>query len=84
MLNSFFRRKVSYKHHTYSSQSQSDAQFSQNDTPFSQNDMPFSQETLQDNNESQPNHGPQQESITSTCQSKEEEIPGELCFLFIN
>lgn len=66
-LNSYFRRKVSYKHHEYSSQSQDDSS--------------VAEETLQDNIGSQPTQSLQQESFTPNPQCEEEEVTGKLMLL---
>ncbi|CAH1442534.1 unnamed protein product [Lactuca virosa] len=58
------RRKVSYKHHEYSSQSQEDTS--------------VAQETLQDNIGSQPTQCLQQESFTPNHQCEEEEVTGSI------
>ncbi|KAI3684262.1 hypothetical protein L6452_33483 [Arctium lappa] len=58
------RRKTSYKHHEYSSQSK--------------NDTSFAQETLHDNIESPPVFCSQQESVTPNWKSKEDEVSGSI------
>ncbi|CAI9267490.1 unnamed protein product [Lactuca saligna] len=58
------RRKVSYKHYEYSSQSQDDSS--------------VAQETLQDNIGSQPTQSLQQESFTPNPQCEEEEVTGSI------
>ncbi|XP_023760869.1 centromere protein C isoform X2 [Lactuca sativa] len=58
------RRKVSYKHHEYSSQSQDDSS--------------VAEETLQDNIGSQPTQSLQQESFTPNLPCEEEEVTGSI------
>ena len=68
-MNSYFRRKVSYKHYEYSSQSQDDTS--------------VAQETLQDKIVSPfpPTQCLQQESFTPNQQCEEEEVTGKLMLL---
>lgn len=69
-MNSYFRRKVSYKHYEYSSQSQDDTS--------------VAQETLQDKIVSPipPTQCLQQESFTPNQQCEEEEVTGKLIDAF--